>query len=65
MLKHKFSLRETILVCIAAILALGIFYYEAIEKNYQKALHQYDTTNMQSEMDLTIPAFAFGIRYVR
>lgn len=52
MLKHKFSLRETILVCITAILALGIFYYEAIEKNYQKALHQYDTTNMQSEMDL-------------
>lgn len=52
MLKHKFSLRETILVCIAAVLALGIFYYEAIEKNYQKALHQYDTTNMQSEMDL-------------
>ena len=31
MLKHKFSLRETILVCIAAVLALGIFYYEAIE----------------------------------
>lgn len=52
MLKHKFSLRETILLCIAAILALGIFYYEAIEKNYQKALHQYDTTNLQSEMDL-------------
>lgn len=52
MLKHKFSLRETILLCIVAILALGIFYYEAIEKNYQKALHQYDTTNMQSEMDL-------------
>lgn len=52
MLKHKFSLRETILLCIAAILALGIFYYEAIEKNYQKALHQYDTTNIQSEMDL-------------
>ena len=52
MLKHKFSLRETILLCIVAILALGIFYYEAIEKNYQKALHQYDTTNIQSEMDL-------------
>lgn len=52
MLKHKFSLRETILLCIAAVLALGIFYYEAIGKNYQKALHQYDTTNMQSEMDL-------------
>lgn len=52
MLKHKFSLRETILLCIAAVLALGIFYYEAIEKNYQKALHQYDTTNIQSEMDL-------------
>lgn len=52
MLKHKFSLRETILLCIAAVLALGIFYYESIEKNYQKALHQYDTTNMQSEMDL-------------
>lgn len=52
MLKHKFFLRETILLCIAAVLALGIFYYEAIEKNYQKALHQYDTTNMQSEMDL-------------
>ena len=48
MLKHKFSLRETVLVCIAAILALGIFYYEAIEKNYQKAFHQYDTTNMRS-----------------
>ena len=52
MLKHKFSLRETVLVCIAAILALGIFYYEAIEKNYQKAFHQCDTTNIQSEMDL-------------
>lgn len=52
MLKHKFSLRETILLCIAAVLALGIFYYEAIEKNYQKAFQQYDTTNMQSEMDL-------------
>lgn len=52
MLKHKFSLRETVLVCIAAILALGIFYYEAIEKNCQKAFHQYDTTNIQSEMDL-------------
>lgn len=52
MLKHKFSLRETVLVIIAAILALGIFYYEAIEKNYQKAFHQYDTTNIQSEMDL-------------
>ena len=50
MLNHKFTLRETVLVFVAAVLALGIFYYQVVYKNYQSALKQYDTTNVQEEV---------------
>lgn len=50
MLNHKFTLRETVLVFVAAVLALGIFYYQVVYKNYQSALKQYDTTNVQEQV---------------
>lgn len=50
MLKHKFSLRETVLVIVAAVLALSIFYYQVIYKNYQDALKQYDTSNVTEQL---------------
>ncbi len=50
MLNHKFTLRETVLVFVAAVLALGIFYYQVVYKNYQTALKQYDTTNVQEQV---------------
>ena len=52
MLKHKFTLRESILLLVATILALGIFYYEVIYKNYQDALSKYDVTNIQQESEI-------------
>lgn len=50
MLKHKFSFRETVLVLIAAVLALSIFYYQVIYKNYQDALKQYDSSNVTEQL---------------
>lgn len=50
MLKHKFTLRETILVLVAAVLAVGIFYYQFIFKNYENAVKMYDTTNMEEQV---------------
>ncbi len=50
MLKYKFSLRETILLLICALLGLGIFYYSVILKSYNEAIIKYDTTNLDSEL---------------
>ncbi len=52
MLKHKFTLRESLLVLVAAVLALGIFYYEVIYKNYQDAVKRYDTSNIQEQTEI-------------
>ena len=52
MLKHKFTIRESILLLVATVLALGIFYYEVIYKNYQDALSKYDVTNIQQESEI-------------
>lgn len=49
MLKHRFSLRETILVLIATVLALSIFYYQVIYRNYRDALKRYDTSNIEEQ----------------
>lgn len=50
MLKHKFTLRETVLVLVAAVLAVGIFYYQFIFKNYENAVKMYDTTSMEEQV---------------
>lgn len=49
MLKHRFSLRETVLVLIATVLALSIFYYQVIYRNYRDALKRYDTSNIEEQ----------------
>lgn len=49
MLKHRFSLRETILVLIATVLALSIFYYQVIYRNYRDALKRYDISNIEEQ----------------
>lgn len=49
MLKYKFSLREMILLLIAAILGLCIFYYSVIFKSYNEAVVKYDTSSLDSE----------------
>ncbi len=50
MLNRKFTLRETILILIAAILALGIFYYQVIVKNYNEAKVIYNVSSLEDEM---------------
>lgn len=54
MLKHKFSFKELILIFVAIILALGIFYYEVILKNYNNAKTTYDTTTLQDEQTILL-----------
>lgn len=54
MLKHKLSLKEIILVLVAVILALGIFYYEVILKNYNEAKSTYDTSILQDEYSILL-----------
>lgn len=54
MLKHKFSFKELILIAVAIILALGIFYYEVILKNYNNAKVSYDTTTLQDEQTILL-----------
>lgn len=54
MLKHKFSLKEMLLIMVAVILALGIFYYEVILKSYNNAKTTYDVTNLQDEQTILL-----------
>lgn len=52
MLNRKFTLRETILILIAAILALGIFYYQVIVKDYNEAKVIYNVSSLEDEMTI-------------
>ncbi len=54
MLKHKFSLRESVLVIVAAIVGLGIFYYQFVYKEYQNALKQYDKTTVEEQTTILL-----------
>lgn len=54
MLKHKFTLRETILLLIAVVLALGIFYYQVILKNLNDAKEIYNTNSLQDQMTVLV-----------
>ncbi len=57
MLKHKFSLREIILILIATVLALGILYYQVIVKNYNEAKSLYNSSGIADELNvLTLKA---------
>lgn len=50
MLNRKFTLRETILILIATILALGIFYYQVIVKDYNEAKVIYNVSSLEDEL---------------
>lgn len=54
MLKHKFSFKEMILIAIAFILALGIFYYQVIVKNYNNAKTTYDASSLVDEQTILL-----------
>lgn len=49
MLKYKFSFREVILLLIAAVFGLCIFYYSVIYKSYNEAIIKYDTSSLDSD----------------
>ena len=48
MLNHKFTLRETLLVLLCAIVGVGIFYYEFAWKTFKDAETTYDTTQLET-----------------
>lgn len=50
MLNHKFTLRETILLLVAAFLALGIFYYQVVVKNYNEAKELYNSSGIAEQL---------------
>lgn len=52
-MKHKFTAREMILILICAVLAVGIFYYEAIYKNVQADIASHDTQELSTELTTT------------
>lgn len=52
MLNHKFSVRETILLLVCAVVALGIFYYEFAFKTFQMTEKQYDTSELETQLTL-------------
>lgn len=52
MLNHKFTLRETVLLLVAAFLALGIFYYQVVVKNYNEAKELYNTSGIAEELTI-------------
>lgn len=51
-MKHSFTARELILICIAAVMALGIFYYEAVYKAFTQSTAKYDTAQLEDELTL-------------
>jgi hypothetical protein len=51
-MKHSFTARELILICIAAVMALGIFYYEAVYKAFTESAAKYDTAQLEDELTL-------------
>lgn len=50
MLKRELSFREKLLVLIAAVLALGLFYYNFVYKFFQNQMTLYDTANLEDEL---------------
>ncbi len=52
MLKHEFTFREKILLVIAVVLALGIFYYEVAWKGFESAYAQYNTADLEDQLNI-------------
>lgn len=50
---HKFTLRETVLILICAVLALGIFYYEFAYRRLESNIDSYNTADLTDELTVT------------
>ncbi len=50
MLKREFTFKEKILILVAAILALGLIYYNFVYKYFQNQLTFYDTATLEDEL---------------
>lgn len=50
MLNRRFTLRESILLLLCAIIGLGIFYYEVVYKNIENSLQSYSVENLENEV---------------
>lgn len=51
-MKRTFTAREALLIFIAAVLALGIFYYEVVYKGVTSSIAKYDTAQLEDELTL-------------
>ncbi len=52
MLSREFTKRETILLIICVVLALGVFYYEVAYRNITAQIESYNTDSIQEELDV-------------
>ena len=50
MLKREFTFKEKILILVAAILALGLVYYNFVYKYFQNQLMLYDTAALEDDL---------------
>ena len=48
-MSHKFTLRESLLLLLCAIVGLGIFYYEIIYKGIERTIQQYSVDELETE----------------
>jgi hypothetical protein len=51
-MKHKFTFRESVLLAVAAVMLLAVFYYIVVYKNVENQLAQYDTTDLVTEQTI-------------
>lgn len=51
-MKRSFTARELLLICIAVVMALGIFYYEFVYKGFSQSVEQYNVANLDDELTL-------------
>lgn len=49
MKSRKFTVRELLLIIIAAVIGLGIFYYEVVYKGFQNSIEKYATEDLESQ----------------
>lgn len=50
MLKREFTFKEKILILVAAVLALGLIYYNFVYKYFQNQMAIYDTATLENEL---------------
>ncbi|MBR3346061.1 MAG: hypothetical protein IKG37_03180 [Solobacterium sp.] len=50
MLKREFTMKEKILILVAAVLALGLLYYNFVYKFFQNQMALYDTAALEDEL---------------